>query len=210
MSRQVGIEANRRGWRLIKDGIEDNGGGVARERLASGSHLVQDCSEGKQVGACIQLFAARLLRRHVCHRSHGAAGAGEVGVHGGGHRTARRFELRHRSRGNFGQSKVEDLGLSTLGQKQVRRFQIAMHNARRMRHIKRISNLSGKVHELFNRKGFSLDAVLQRRAFKALHHDVEPILVFANVVDGADVGVIESRCGPGLTLKSFSRLRILR
>src|SRR5438477_6931480 len=77
-----------------------------------------------------------------------------------------------------------------------------MDNARVMRHIQRIGNLSSKVEQLIERDGLSLDTVLQCGPFQVLHHDVVTPVIFANVVNSADVGVVQSRRCPGLTLKT--------
>ena len=84
-----------------------------------------------------------------------------------------------------------------------------MDNAGRVGHFERVRNLHPEVQKLFERDGLALDAVLQRRPFQALHDDEEPVLMFADVVDGADVGMIQRRCGTRFPLKSLSCLGIL-
>jgi len=84
-----------------------------------------------------------------------------------------------------------------------------MDDARGVRDIKRVGHLGREVHDLFDRNWFPLDPVLQRGAFQALHDDVEPVLVFADVVNGADVGMVQRGCGAGFALEAFARLGIL-
>ena len=43
-----------------------------------GRHLVEHGAEGEQIGALVEFFAARLLRRHVGDGAEHQAGAGEV------------------------------------------------------------------------------------------------------------------------------------
>jgi hypothetical protein len=57
---------------------------------------------------------------------------------------------------------------------------------------------------------FNFCGVPPARPFQAFHYDEKPTLVFADVVNGADVGMIQRRCGAGFSLKSFSGLGILR
>ena len=66
-----------------------------------------------------------------------------------------------------------------------------MDNARRVGNIERIRNLHGEVQKLFERERLALDKVVQCRPFQAFHDDEETVLVLADVVDGADVWVIE-------------------
>ena len=51
--------------------------------------------------------------------------------------------------------------------------------------------------------------VLQGCALQKFHHDEVELLVIPNVVNRADVGVIQRGRGAGLTLKPFSGLRVL-
>ena len=85
-----------------------------------------------------------------------------------------------------------------------------MNDASGVRHIERIGHLGGEVHDLFDRNWLAFDAVLQRSAFQALHDDVEPVLILADVVNGADVGMVQRGCGAGFTLKALAGLGILR
>jgi hypothetical protein len=50
-----------------------------------------------------------------------------------------------------------------------------------------------EVEEMFEGDGLSLDAVLQRCPFQALHDDEQPVLVFADVVDRTNVRMIQGR-----------------
>ncbi len=59
-------------------------------------------------------------------------------------------------------------------------------------------------------KRLAFDAILQRRPVEILHHDVLAVFVFANVVDGADVGMVERRRRPRLAPEALERLRVLR
>ena len=63
----------------MEDGIEQVGGGGSAKRQLAGGHLVQDRTEGKQVGTDIELAAAGLLGRHVGGGAHRGARTGKVG-----------------------------------------------------------------------------------------------------------------------------------
>jgi hypothetical protein len=52
------------------------------------------------------------------------------------------------------------------------------------------------------------EEVFKRHAFKELHGDETASFILPNLVDGADVGVVQSRGGPRLTAEAFKRKRI--
>src|SRR5262249_38519687 len=85
---------------------------------------------------------------------------------------------------------------------------IAVNNVRGMRSVKRISSLDGQIEEQFHLDRLSTNPLFQRLAFKQLHGDKLPSLVFADVVDGANVWMIQCRCCAGLTQEPFNRCAI--
>ena len=52
--------------------------------------------------------------------------------------------------------------------------------------------------------------MLQRHAVQKLHGDERLLAVLPDFIDGADVGMIESRCRPCLSAKPLQRLRVSR
>ena len=60
----------------MQDVVEDHCRCGPRECGAAGYHFVQHRAEGEQVGARIEVFAARLLGRHVCDGADRRTGAG--------------------------------------------------------------------------------------------------------------------------------------
>src|ERR1700736_4561905 len=52
--------------------------------------------------------------------------------------------------------------------------------------------------------------MFQRHAFQILHSDERMVAVFADFVDGANIGMIQGGSGTSLTTKSFERLRVSR
>jgi hypothetical protein len=83
----------------------------------------------KQVGPRVERLAQHLFRRHVNDCTQCGAGAGQMlGAH-----TCRCTPLCYmpvrRRRRDLGQSKIEDLGMSTLSYENVCRLDISMHNA---------------------------------------------------------------------------------
>ena len=54
------------------------------------------------------------------------------------------------------------------------------------------------------------DQVLQRHAIQELHGDEHAAVFFADVINGADVGMVQRRSGLRLAPEAFQRLRVLR
>ena len=52
------------------------------------------------------------------------------------------------------------------------------------------------------------DSVLESHTFQIFHGDERHAVLFANVVNGADVGMVQSRSGLCLTLKAVESLGI--
>src|SRR5206468_12668789 len=89
------------------------------------------------------------------------------------------------------------------------RLEIAMNNALGVSCIKPIGNLDRQWKQQFGFERTSCDAVLQRHAIKKFHGDKRLISVFADLVDSADVGMVQRRGRSCLSPKTFERLRVL-
>src|ERR1035438_5823365 len=86
--------------------------------------------------------------------------------------------------------------MTTLGDEDVRGLYIPMNDARRMRRIECVGDLNGKRQEQIGFEGTSGDAVRQHYAIQILHGDERPPVLFTDVINRADIWVIE--CGGGL------------
>ena len=71
-----GIQTNCCSRIFVKDFVEDRAGALAFERKESGGHLVEYDTEGKEIGARIELLAEDLFGRHVRNGTESAARAG--------------------------------------------------------------------------------------------------------------------------------------
>ena len=120
-------------------------------------------------------------------------------------RGLRRFEA---VRPHLGQAEVEHLGVTSLGHENVGGLDIAVHDSGGMRRIECIRNFDPQPQNLVNFHRAPADPVFQGHPFEKLHRDEGMAILFANIVDGADVGMIESGGGLGLTSKSRQRLCI--
>jgi len=69
----------------------------------------------------------------------------------------------------------------------------------------------GKISDTVNvtrTARFALDLVFEGMAFEQLHDNERMAVLLIDVVNGADVRMVESRCGAGLAFEPFHRLRI--
>ena len=97
--------------------------------------------------------------------------------------------------GHFGQAEVENLGRSAQGDKDVCRFDIAMHDALGVRRIQRFGYINRNREQLFHLDGPIPDEMFQRLAFQVLHDNEGLVAFFADVINGADVGMVQGgRC----------------
>ena len=108
----------------------------------------------------------------------------------------------------FRQTEIENLYRSALGQKNVRRLDVAMNDALRVRGIetrRRSESLFPAASSTGER--LTRDAMLQRLALQQLHRDEGAAFVFANFVNRADIWMIQRRGRTRLALEAFDRLR---
>ena len=98
--------------------------------------------------------------------------------------------------------------MTSLGDKDVGRLDIAVYDSGGMRRIECIRDFDPQPQHLVNFHRAPADPVFQGHPFEKLHRDEGMAILFANIVDRADVGMIESRGGLGLTSKSRQRLCI--
>src|SRR5271170_6652708 len=83
-----------------------------------------------------------------------------------------------------------------------------MNDAFSMRRIEGVGDLDGEGQELLDIERPAGDAMLQRQAVEALHHHKGAVVFLANVVDGANVRMIQGGGRFGFAAKTFERLRI--
>ena len=77
-----------------------------------------------------------------------------------------------------------------------------MHDAIGVRDVERVGDLGGEIEHLAQIERPARNRLLQGAAVEPLHHDELLALVLGDLVNRADVGVIEARCGPRLVQES--------
>ena len=98
--------------------------------------------------------------------------------------------------------------MPAIGYENVRGLDVAMHDALGMRGVERIGDLNAERKQSVEFHRAPCDHVLQRRAVEEFHHDEGAAILLADVVNGADVGMIERRRGLGFALKTAQGLGI--
>ena len=173
---------------------DDGGGGVALEGRTTGDELVEHGAEGVEVCLRGDLLAERLLRGHVAVGADHHAVAGEAGLADGD-----------------GESEVADLGGAVRGEPDVAGLEVAVDDALSVSELQASGGGDGDVQGLLEgeRAGGVLEEAFDVTAAHQLLDEVGLLRsvggdVFADVVDGDDVGVGEASHGAGLAHDAFA------
>lgn len=95
------------------------------------------------------------------------------------------------------------------GDKNVGRLYVAMYDSLRVGRIQPIRDLDRQRQQTFSLQRTPRNFVLDRHPIQKLHGDERPSLLLTNVVDSANIGVIQRRRGLRLALKAGKCLRIV-
>lgn len=126
-----------------------------------------------------------------------------VGVSAGASRLARAVDLR--------QAEVEHLGPTIARDEDVRRLDVTVHDAPHVRGLERIGNLDGEIEDLRELERLPVpQPVAQGLAFEQLHGQQRLAIGVIDLVDGADVRVVQRRGGARLALEALEREVVAR
>jgi hypothetical protein len=81
--------------------------------------------------------------------------------------------------------------MSAFGDKDIRGFNVAVHDSRRVRSLQRIRDLGGHRQQNVQFHRTPRNAMLERHAVQKLHGNKSQAILFANVVDRTDVRVVQ-------------------
>ncbi len=165
----------------------------AVERKRPGQHLVEDDAEGPDVGAGVDVLAAELFGRHVGDGADGPALAGQAGL----------------SR-DLGQPEVGHPGDAFLGDEDVGRLDVPVDDAVGVGGGQAVGDLRGEREGLGGGERAALDLGPEALAVAKGHGDEHaPVLALPDLVDGADVGIVEDRGRLGLVDEALAGLVVV-
>ena len=98
--------------------------------------------------------------------------------------------------------------MAAFGDEEVRGLDVAMNDSFGMRGIEGVGDFDADIEQAFQFHRAIADAVLQGNALEKFHGDEGFAVVVADVVNGADVGMVQRGCGLGFALKAGEGLRV--
>ena len=110
----------------------------------------------------------------------------------------------------LGDPEVQHLGVTAVGHEEVGGFDVAVDDAFTVRGAQRIRDLGADRQDTIHRHRPAANFVLERRALEQLHRDERLAVVLADVVNRADVGMVERGGRPRFTRKSRECLIVAR
>jgi hypothetical protein len=81
-----------------------------------------------------------------------------------------------------------------------------VHDSGPMRGCERIGDLHRDLQRLFERRRAALQPLLERLALEVLHHEEVDIILPSDVVEGADMRMIQSRDAAGFPFEALAQL----
>ena len=183
-------------WRLllVQDLVEDGGDLGGAERALERQQLVGEDAEGEDVGARVHRLTADLLRREVGRGAERDAGLGQV-----------RLVVRQ-----LGDAEVEDLGGAVVEDADVRRLDVAVDDAPRVRELEPARDLH-QPEDLLRQRDVvaALDLAIEVLARQVLLDEVRDVRLEAELEDGDDVAVLQVAGDLGLAPEPLARLGVL-
>jgi hypothetical protein len=110
----------------------------------------------------------------------------------------------------FRETEIENFDPAVFGDEQVLRLEVTMDDALFMSRRQSMRNLNAVIDRLAQGYRTVLQQLPQSVALQQLGNQIGCSVKGAELVDGKDVGVIESRGRLGLLLKTMQPLEILR
>ena len=206
---QVRIQPQGSKRRTVQDGVKHGRGSVAAERKHPRRHLVKYSAERKQVGPGVEISPLSLLRRHIGNGSYCRTWTGQQLS---AFRNRRAGEARARlaicDHGQLGQAEIENLRVPAFGRKYICGLDIAMDDAFAVGCIQSVRDVHCQGQEPFIVDRRAADEMLHGASFQIFHRNESLTVLIPNVINGANVGMVESGCSPRFSLKAGQSLRI--
>ncbi len=177
--------------RLVEDRVDDRLVVVPGEWAAAGEHLVEHDAERPDVGAPVDRFRSRLLRRHIGDRAERCSGL----------RDARAIERER-------EAEIHDLGPSARRDHDVGGLDVAVDHALLVGLLEARRDLERDFDRLVYLERPRGERFLEAPSLDERHRDERRALGLSDLMDGADIRVVESRRGAGLLDETGFRFRV--
>jgi hypothetical protein len=105
-------------------------------------------------------------------------------------------------RQRYREAKVENFDVIAVTDKDVCRLDIAVNDASGVCRLEGIGDLDAELDHPTARHRAPADDSRKHLALEQLHHNEMTPFVLCNLVNGADIRVVQARCGSRLVLKS--------
>jgi len=92
--------------------------------------------------------------------------------------------------------------VAAFGDEDVGGLDVAMNDALGVSGFESVGNFDGVIQNLAGKQRLFVDEMFESVAIEKLHGDEGTALVFANFIDGANVGVIEGGSGVGFAFET--------
>src|SRR5208282_2088665 len=189
-NRQLRIEASRGGRRGVQNGLENDSRAFSAEGQLPGGHFIEDGTKGEEVAPRIEFLRPHLLGRHISDGTECGTRTGQVLVIDidSGLRVVRcNLVRRTRSGRDPWQSEIKNLGVTALGDENVRSLDVAVNDASRVRGVERIGDVDGDGEKKFGFQRAPRDTMPQGDAVEKLHGEEGLPVLLANIVNRANI-----------------------
>jgi hypothetical protein len=99
--------------------------------------------------------------------------------------------------------------LAARSDENVGGLDVVMDDAFGVSGVERVGDLNAEIQRLIERERLALNGVLESLAFEVFHDDERMAALFADFVDGTDIGMIQRGSSLGFVLEALKSLRIL-
>ena len=111
--------------------------------------------------------------------------------------------------GKLCQAEVDDLDLSVRGQQDVGALDVAVYHAFLMRGLQTLGGLSRDVEGFLERQGIAADLLVEAGALDVGHGDEDLAVDLVDLMNRADVGMLDRRGGLGFAAEAFFGVGVL-
>ena len=109
----------------------------------------------------------------------------------------------------FCQTEIEHLGLPAFGYKYIGRLDVSVDDPLRVCGVQGIGDLNAQIEHCFNLQRLAIDYMAEGLPLQEFHSDECSPLDFVNLIDRADVRVVECRRCSCFASESLQRMRIV-